>query len=333
MLDIVTFGSVSWDIFVKPKNSKIISDKKFVTGKGVCFNLGSKVDIEEIEFNSGGGGTNTAATFSKQGFKVAYCGAMGDDLSGKEIIKELKKININTGLVVQKEEKYTNHSIVLNSGGKRDRTILVYRGASELLCDKDINWEKIKKAKPKWFYLAPLSGKLAALTEKIVDFARKNKIKVAINPGNSQLKIPTRKLKDILSKVDVLFLNQEEASLLTKIPYQKEEEIFKEIDKMCPGITIMTKGKRGVVVSDGKHIYSAKPLKIKVSDRTGAGDSFASGFISGLIKFEGSIEEAIQLGMANANSCLQKIGAKNGLLDKNEKFDKIKVRKYLVSSI
>jgi len=330
MFDIITFGSASWDIFIKPKHFEVIKDKKFIVGKGIAFGLGSKVDVEEVELNSGGGGTNTAATFSKQGFKVAYCGALGDDLTGREIIKELKSLKINTRFVFKKKEKITNHSIVINCEERKDRTILVYRGASELLCDKDIPWKELSLMKPKWFYLAPLSGRLAELTEAIVDFAYKNGIKIAVNPGNSQLSLPQKILKRILKKIDILFLNQEEAALLTKISYQKEKEIFKKINKICSGIAVMTKGSAGVLVSDEKYFYQAVPQKIKVVDRTGAGDSFASGFVSGFIRSKGDIEQAIQLGIANANACLQKIGAKNGLLKKGEKFNKINIRKTLL---
>ncbi len=324
MFNIITFGSATWDIFIRPENFEIIENKKFITGKGIAFSLGSKVDVEEIDFNSGGGGTNTAVTFAKQGLKTAYCATIGDDITGREIIVQLKKLGIDTHFVFKTKAKPTNYSIVLNSGPKRDRTILVYRGASELLSDKSIFWKQLKT---NWFYLAPFSGKLAKMTEKIVNFARKNKIKIAFNPGNSQLTLPVAALKRILKKTDILILNQEEASLLTKISYQKEEKIFAEIDKLCPGIAIMTKGPKGVVVSDGKYLYRAKPRKIKIADRTGAGDSFASGFVSAFIRGKGNIEKAIQLGIANANSCLKKIGAKNGLLKKEEKFSKVEITK------
>ena len=46
---------------------------------------------------------------------------------------------------------------------------------------------------------------------------------------------------------------------MTKIPFENESEIFKKIDEICPGIIVMTKGEQGVVVSDGKYLYSAKP--------------------------------------------------------------------------
>lgn len=324
MFDIVTFGSGTRDILIKPEKFKVLKNKKdFVTGKSICFNLGSKVDIRELRLTSGGGGTNTAATFANQEFKVAFCGSVGDDILGQALINELEALGISTQFIKKIKKKATNLSVVIN-GLKEDRTILVYRGASDLLEKNDISWQKLKT---KWLYIAPLSGKLCNIFEDIIDFAHKNDIKIAVNPGNYQLNLSVDKLKRILSKVDILLLNQEEASLLTKIPFKKEREIFKKIDKICPGIAIMTKGKNGVIVSDGKHIYKARALNTKIVDKTGAGDSFGAGFVSGYIKSSGNIEKSIQLGIANAAACLKESGAKNGLLKSNEKFTKVKVEK------
>ncbi len=80
----------------------------------------------------------------------------------------------------------------------------------------------------------------------------------------------------------------------------------------------MSKGPAGVVVSDGQNIYRAGIPKSGLADRTGAGDAFGSGFVSGLIQTNGDVSYAIQLGTANATSCIQRIGAKNGLLEKGE---------------
>ena len=62
MYDIITFGSAAQDIHVKSKLFKILKDEKdFVTGEGLCLALGSKIDVEDIVYTSGGGGTNVAA--------------------------------------------------------------------------------------------------------------------------------------------------------------------------------------------------------------------------------------------------------------------------------
>jgi len=80
----------------------------------------------------------------------------------------------------------------------------------------------------------------------------------------------------------------------------------------------MTKGPKGVVVSDGKNRLSAGIFKEeKLIDRTGAGDAFASAFVSGFIK-TGNIQEAIKWGSANGTSVVERVGAKEGILKEKE---------------
>jgi sugar/nucleoside kinase (ribokinase family) len=187
-----------------------------------------------------------------------------------------------------------------------------------------------KKLKAEWFYLAPLSGLLCDTFEDIVNFAVENKIKIAVNPSNQQLALPIDQLKRIFSKVDVLFMNKEEASFLTKISFNDEAEIFRKLDEMCNGVAVMTKGGEGVFASDGKFMYSAKPNPDRVVvDTTGAGDSFASGFLSEFIKTHNDIEKALQYGMANSEANLKEMGAKTGLLEKNAKITRVPVTKQL----
>lgn len=319
MYDIITFGSAAQDIYIKSK-------KFFPVGKNICVTPGLKIEVEDLAIFSGGGGTNTAATFAKQGFKTAYCGMVGQDSFGRQMAEELKRLKISCDLLKTTGKRSTNISLFLTYPGK-DRTILVYRGASDLLSKNDIPWPEIKKSK--WFYLAPFGGKLANLTGVLIDFAKKNGIKVALNPGYNQLTFPKKTLEEILKKIDILILNREEASLLTGIPQQKEKEIFQKIDELTKGISIMTKGGEGVVVSDGNNLFSAKSLASslgwKIVDATGAGDAFGSGFVSGIVKSKGDIEYSIQLAMANATFNMLKWGAKDGLLEKNQKWPKIKV--------
>lgn len=342
--DIITFGSATQDVFLKSRSFKVKQEKKIFTGKGICLSLGSKIPVEKVEFLSGGGGTNTAFTFKNQDFETTYCGMVGDDPAGWQIKRDLEKKGIATELVFFTKTKRTNYSVIL--GTENERTILTYRGASEELKKKNIPWRKLKT---KWFYLAPFSGKLAGFWESVLIFAKRKGIKVAMNPGSTQLMFSREKLKKLLNLADVLILNQEEASLATGVSYNKEEEIFETLDSWVRGICIMTKGPLGGVLSDGKYLYNFGILKEKkIVDRTGTGDAFGSGFLTGLLKSQKSkvpegkpvvsygagksqksIEYAIQFGSANATGCLQKFGAKNGLLKKGEsiyKFGKIKIK-------
>ncbi len=348
MFDIITFGSATKDILVRPKNLTVLKyGKSSGSGADVCLPLGSKIDVDSIEFHTGGGGTNTAATFALQGFKTAFCGMTGRDAAARELVNDLKKLKVNTSLVLKTNKKPTNHSIIIFSENE-DRTILAYRGASELLEKKDIPWDKLQAS---WLYLAPLSGLLCdpaervraergqetplsggqgplsgpTVFEEILNFASTNNMKVAVNPGIAQLSLPN--FAEVSKKIDILIMNQEEASFLTKIPFGDEKEIFKKVREISKGVVVMTKGGEGVSVSDGHNFYTAKPhLERKIVDTTGAGDAFGSGFVSEFIR-SGDLSKAIQFGMANSAGCLSEVGAKNGLLKKGQEFYRVPVTK------
>lgn len=326
MFDIITFGSATRDVFIKSKKFKVLKDKRFITGKGLCFNLGSKIYLDDIFFATGGGGTNTAATFVKQGLKTALVSKIGNDPGGQAIIEEMNKMGVEC-FASEDIKRKTNYSVIL-SASKKDRTILAYHGASHFLEKRDISFKKLSA---KWFYIASFSGKSANILFPVMNFAKKKKIKVALNPSAVHVSWGLNRLKNVLSKVDVLLLNQEEASILSGIPYQREKEIFKKLDKYVPGIVVMTKGPKGVVVSDGKYIFQAGTFKEKrYVDRTGAGDAFGSGFVSGLLH-TGKVEEAIRLGSANGTSIVEQFGAKNGILSKrdfqNKRWKNLKIDK------
>jgi sugar/nucleoside kinase (ribokinase family) len=314
MFDVITFGSASWDIFIRDKDINLSNKNK------INIDLGSKIDVDMMEFFSGGGGTNSAVTFANQGLKTAYCGIVGNDLAGQGIIDELTTRGVDTSFVSQTDLKKTNHSFVLSIPDK-DRTIFVYKGASTLFSFKNIIEKKIRS---KWFYIAPLSGNSAKSIDKLISYANKNNIKIALNPGNFQLSLKSILVKN-LKKIDVLILNEEEASLLSGSI--KEEEKIKNINTFFTGIIIITKGSKGVSVFSKNKKYDAKTLKSKIVDKTGAGDSFGSGFISSIISNK-NIEESIAFASANATSCIQKWGAKNGLIKITDNYKKIKVNIY-----
>ena len=326
MFDIITFGSATRDNFLKLKkgNHQILNTNKFITGKGLCFSLGSKIELENLVISTGGGGTNAAATFALQGFKTAYAGKIGQDKRGEAVLEDLKKLGIDVCFVKKDKNLSTAYSAILCSEpGKAN--ILVYGGACHFLTRKEIPFDKLKA---RWFYLAPLKKKLLDSFAPLVNYAKKNNIKVMANLSQEQIGMGNRKLKPILAKIDILSLNQEESSLLTGVPFKQEKKLFRKLDEMIKGIAIMTKGRGGVVVSDGKNIWSASSLSVPSIDVTGAGDAFSSGFLSGFIKTN-DVSFAVKLGIANSVSCIQKIGAKNGLLKgtRSRYLKEVRVRK------
>ncbi len=323
--DIITFGSGTRDVYLISKNLKVVHEKKFFGGRGIAVSLGSKIEIDNILFRTGGGATNTAVTFQRQGFKTAWCGMIGKDIGGKEILQQLKNFGVATAFVKTINKKPTNYSVILSSprAPDKDRTILVYRGASSELTADTIPWEKLKAG---WFYLAPLSGKLVLLFPLLMRYAKMHGIKVAVNPGGTQLVMPLPKICSVMDKADILFLNQEEALLFTRQAYKSDEAMLKKLWSTCKGaIIVVTKGPLGAVATDGKNIFNIPIVKTKVVDRTGAGDAFCSGFLAEFIKTK-NIVSALQFAMANAAGCISQWGAKEGLLKRSSRWTKMPVK-------
>ena len=312
MFDIVSMGSATRDVFLNAVDFKTIDMAQFSMGKGLCFSLGSKIEIKKIVFTSGGGGTNAAVTFARQGLSTACVGVVGDDLNGQEVLNELLREGIETKFFKKHTDDHTAYSVILvDSFG--ERTILSYKGEGQHFGIGEVAFNQLQT---KWLFLDSLGGHYDLL-KKSVDWAVANNVKIATDPGNKELDHGLEGLKPLLSKASIVHMNQEEAAKLTGIDYTKEEEIFKFMDQVVDGVFIMSKGPNGVAVSDGKNIYRAEVPDSPVVERTGAGDAFMSGFTTEYIR-SGDISKAIQFATANASSVVTQYGGKAGILKKGD---------------
>ncbi|MEK7174743.1 MAG: carbohydrate kinase family protein [Patescibacteria group bacterium] len=312
MFDVITIGTATRDAFVRSREFKTVSSPEFPTGEAMCLPAGAKIDVDDIVFATGGGATNAAVTFARQGFQAATVCKIGHDISGREVLSNLKSECISTGFAVEDEKLKTAYAIlILSSSG--ERTVLVYRGASEDIKVSDINPRTLNA---RWFYVV---GSLPLDVLRIVlDKSQEIKAKVALNPSRSQIKLGLKGLGEVLKKLDVVIMNREEGAYLTGVDFKREEKIFSVLDEYMKGIVVLTDGPKGVWVSDGQNIYKAGIFKERqVADRTGAGDAFGSGFVSSLISNPNDIERAIKLASANATSVVESIGAKTGILTKD----------------
>ena len=327
MYDIITFGSATQDVFMSSRKMLVVEDEKFSTKKGLCVPLGSKMHMDDVFFAMGGCGTNTAVTFARQGLKAAYFGQIGKDLPGCSVKEELTKQGVSLDLLKETAQYPTAYSVIL-SLPEVGRSILEKYGACHEIGVEDLPLDKFKT---NWFYVASLSGNSHVILKPLIDFASKNNIKVAATPGKVQLRDDLELFRGLLNKIDILILNKEEAAKLTEIDFNQEKEIFKKLDNLVKGIVVMTKGPDGVIVSDGKDLYSAGIPESGLVDRTGAGDAFGSAFVAGWIEKK-DIANAIQLGTANATACLQKLGATKGLLKKGDwgEWEKVEVEKHKI---
>nr|QBM01343.1 ADP-dependent ribose-1-phosphate kinase [uncultured archaeon] len=308
MYDVISFGSATEDIFVDTELHEIIKKKRHFIG----YPAGSKLLVKEINFFTGGGGSNTSVSFARLGLKTGYIGKLSDDITSKKILDEFKKECVDSFGRVIKNEK-GSCSIVLDSL-EHHRTILIYKGVNDELDFSEIN----KRFKTKWLYFSSMLGKSFEAQKKLAKFASLNGIKIAYNPSEYQARKGIRFLADIIRRTEILILNKEEAKLLLGFKEDANisiKELALKISERGPKIVCITDEDKGAYCLNlyENKFYYIYPHNIKVIERTGAGDAFASGFVAGIIKGKDT-EFALNLAGANAESVIRQYGAKNILL-------------------
>ncbi|MEI7682815.1 MAG: carbohydrate kinase family protein [Candidatus Saccharibacteria bacterium] len=300
---IISIGAAVQDVFLQGELFRAHRNK----GESVEeFAMGSKNDVEGVYFSTGGGATNAAVTFARQGFHSYYMGQLGNDVPARAIKEDLFKDKVNISLVKIKEHVNTGYSVLLLAPNG-ERTILTYRGAS---IDFQIKSLDFAHTKPDWFYISSLSGDYQSL-KVIIDYARKNHIKVAINPGSAELK-HGHDFKKLIPDISILCVNKEEAQMIFR--GETCEDLVRHAVNHIPFV-IITDGPRGSVASDGQSIFKAGMYDdVPVVDRTGAGDAFSSGFTA-MIASGVPLDKAMIFASANSTNVVSKLGAKAGILE------------------
>lgn len=304
MARFVTVGAAVQDVFLS--NSDYFAP--VCINPDTCFEmleLGSKTDVNDIHFSTGGGATNAAVTFSRQGHEVKFMGVVGRDPAGEAVLDDLDRENVDTSLVSYSDTHSTGYSVLLVSP-HGERTILTYRGASTHYRPEQIH---LRDVEADWLYVTTLAGSMKVL-DSLFREAKQAGMKIFFNPGKKEL-AQKDEMIGLLEDVDILLANKDEMSTL--VHGSTLEELALHATNIVP-VAIVTDGGDGVAASDGETMVRAGLYEDRrVIDQTGAGDAFGSGFLSYWAEGHG-LKDSIIFASANASSVVTKMGAKSGIL-------------------
>ena len=264
--------------------------------------------VQPIKETAGGSAANTVSTLAKLGLKTGYIGKIADDPKGKIFKKDLldNSIFYNTDFLDKGYTETTGKCIVLITPDK-ERTMNTYLGATEFLTDVDIDEELI--AQSEWLYLEGYrfdGQKSKKAFYKAIEIAKKNKTKIAITLSDRFCVDRHRSDFIYLLNVsaDMVFCNEDELKSL----YQIEDiEKAKEFIDDSIGCVACTCAERGAYLFHGSSTSEISTKKVAVVDTTGAGDSFAAGFLYGLSK-NFTFEKCAALGNVIAGEVLKVYG-------------------------
>jgi sugar/nucleoside kinase (ribokinase family) len=313
MLDFITIGGATRDIFLKINEAEKRKAKRVLDSDQLVLPYGEKLIAEETYYTYGGGASNVATALSRLGAKAGAICNIGAEGTGSLIRRGLEKEGVNTSMVSRDSRHHTGLSIFV-VGKDNEHTGILERGANSYL---EFRPSKIRKTK--WFYISSLTGDAANVLPRLFAYASKNKIKVAFNPGSQQLSGDRNLLLRLISQTDVLSLNMEEAQQLLpgREKYKNKRSILKAVGELGAKITLVTDGENGLyAVTDGK-VFSQAALVTTVVDTTGAGDSAGATFCYGI--FRGfDVAYSLKIASINSSSVVSFMGAQQGLMKYHE---------------
>jgi len=332
--ELITIGSNTLDVIVEIDDIlRFELIDKDIIKKYTAIEYSRKLNIKNVRFVPGGSGANIAANCSMLGLNSAYIGVVGNDFSAEICLTDLEKRGVDLTQVIQTDKDTTALSIILRTPWGKDRSILAYKGANNLLKPSDVEEELFNKIRAfAWTSLTTEDGCKAI--EKAITLTKNNGGMVFAAPSMSIIKNAPGWAKILISNSDVVSLNLEEAQEFTG--ERKKTLMIKNFIDFGIKLISITDGPNGSIISDGKTIINSGVYSTgKVEDSTGAGDAFLTGILISLLN-NFPLEKTSKIATAMSYLECQEIGVREGLpnsLQELENFVNINTIKQVISEI
>ena len=280
MKSILGIGNALTDILAVLPDDKLL--KKYHLPKGsmqhVDMETGDKIWAAlkplGVHYVAGGSAANTIACAAIFGMPSSFIGKIGDDELGLLFKSDQEQYGVKTHLL--KSEHSSGRSMVFVSGGNAERTFAVYLGAALDLVPEDLKPEYF--VGHDYFHIEGYLVQNQSLIRRAVEMAHDAGCLISLDMASyNVVESNDAFLHDIVENyVDIVFANETEAKAFTKLEDPKAS--LKEIAKLCK-IAVVKVGKDGSWVRSGSEEYYIKPWPAKTVDATGAGDTYAAGFL------------------------------------------------------
>lgn len=268
--------------------------------------------IDRIAMTIGGDAINEATIISRLGHRVLLMSRIGKDTVGNFILEACEKDNIDaSGLRVDEQiETSLNVGLITADG---ERTFVTNRNGSLWKTNiEDVDFSRFKEARllslASIFNNPLLNG--AALV-KIFQEAKKCNLLICADMVKARVGETLDDIREALSYVDYFFPNYEEATVLTG-----------HSDPAAIAASLLDCGVKHVILKTGKKGCFIKTADLELEipampgitpiDTTGAGDNFASGFISALLDGK-SVADCAKFANATASIAVEYVGATSGV--------------------
>ena len=268
-------------------------------------NFGSDT-ASRISTSSGGAAGNVAAWLTRTDARSTIVSHVGDDPAGAAIIAEFDALGVSHGDLVIPGETSGVVVVLVDSSG--ERTMFPDKGANSRLTAQDLpdlnSFQAVYISG--YALLNPLARDgVLAMIEKI----KADGLPIYFDPASvgAMKDVADKELHNWFSMMDVLFLNEEESIYLTgSVDIERALNYLLDFSQ----VVVIKRGSAGAIAkARGFDSISLPVFAATVVDTTGAGDSFAAGFIASYSKNH-DLTAALQAGGELAAGCVAIVGGR-----------------------
>ncbi len=321
--DVLTIGNALIDAFLSigddEKNIRLDKERNELR-----LASGEKIQLTDCVFEVGGNACNVAVGLSRLGFVTGLMAETGEDEFSETILLRLKKEKVET--VKVKRKGRSSFAIGINLKG--ERTLLVQHVERE----HDFSLYGVGAH---CLYLTSIGNDWKHVYQMVREYVREKKTFLVLNPGTRQLIDAPGFIRDMLAMTGILFINKEEGFRLIgrETGKQDMELLLNSLHTLGAETVVVTDGEDGSYAMDAtRTIYHAPILKVPVIEKTGAGDSYATGFLGAILSGK-DITEAMQWGTLSSSSVIGQVGSQPGLLTKKQMNDELEEKRVRVREI
>lgn len=297
-IDVICIGAAIVDIPLQPVSKNIFDVDSY--------------PLENIAMTTGGDAINEATIITRLGHRVALNSCVGEDAAGNFILDCCRREGIDTQSLRQDRSINTSINIGLVTADG-ERTFVTNRNGSLWKLNLgDVDFRRFSQAKIlslASIFNSPLLDGRALV--KIFKLAREHKLIICADMIKPRLNETLNDIREALSYVDYLFPNLDEARHLTG---EEEPARIADCFLACGVKNVVIKtGKKGCFIKNSTTSLTVPAVKgITAIDTIGAGDNFASGFITGLLENK-SLHDCALFANATAAISVLSVGATTGV--------------------
>jgi len=268
--------------------------------------LGLEIIDEDFQLTLGSASAIFASGVAKLGHELTFVSKVGRDDFGDFCLGALRANAVPVHHVQRDPAVKTGITLALST--RRDRALVTYLGAISSLRYEDVRPSLLKGRSHLHLTSYFLQEGLRPSFARLFREARAAGLTTSFDPNSDPTSSWGEGIREVLAHTDIFFLNRDEALGLTRA--RDTRGALKALGARVPCAVIKLGAKGAVAIRDGA-TASAHGFKVDALDTTGAGDTFAAGFVTA--QLEGlSLEECLRRGNAcGALSTLKAGGTAN----------------------